>query len=154
LNIKASRVIIIERTTAADLDQVMQIEKESFKIPWQRSFFEYDLKQSNRYCLAAKENGIVLGYANAWHFGDEMQLANIAVKKEQRKQGIGRRLLQEVIKIAKENQCQSIILEVRISNTAAQYMYEKFGFKSIFVRKRYYPDGEEAIVYKRSLKKN
>ncbi|MBS4016467.1 MAG: ribosomal protein S18-alanine N-acetyltransferase [Candidatus Latescibacteria bacterium] len=140
--------------TSQDLDQIILIEKQSFKIPWQRSFFEYDLKQNNRYCLVAKENDIVLGYANAWHFADEMQLANIAVKKEQRKQGVGSRLLQEVVNIAQENQCQSIILEVRISNTAAQYMYEKFGFKSIFVRKRYYPDGEEAIVYKKSLKKN
>lgn len=141
----------IERMTENDLEQIIAIEKETFKQPWQRSFFEYDLQQPSRYCLVAKQNNIVLGYANIWHFADELQLANIAVKKEYRKQGIGTFFLQEIINIAKEKRCRSIILEVRISNTAAQYLYEKFGFRSIFIRKQYYPDGEEALVYKKSL---
>lgn len=141
----------IEQMKIEDLDQIMMIEEQAFNVPWQRSFFEYDLKQQNRYCFVAKQDDIVLGYTNVWHFADEIQLANIAVRQENRKQGIGSSLLREVIKIAQQNQCRSIILEVRISNIAAQHMYEKFGFKSILVRKRYYPDGEEALVYKKNL---
>lgn len=135
----------------SDLDQILQIEAQTFKTPWKRDFFEYDLHQPNRYCLVAKHDKIILAYAHIWHFADEMQLVNIAVRKEHRRSGIGTKLINEIIRIAKEEKCRSIILEVRISNVAAQLLYEKFGFRSIFVRKRYYPDGEEALVYKKSL---
>ncbi|MEO0075390.1 MAG: ribosomal protein S18-alanine N-acetyltransferase [candidate division WOR-3 bacterium] len=145
-------MIIIQKMTNKDLEQVLEIERESFAFPWQRSFFEYDLAQNNRYCLVAKKDERVVGYANLWHFADELQLANIAVSKKFRRQGIGSALLNQVIEIAKAKKCQSVFLEVRVSNITAQKLYEKFNFQPVFKRKRYYPDGEDAIIYRLKIK--
>ncbi len=134
-----------------DLVQVMVIEQASFKDPWKRSFFEYDLKQKDGHCYIAKENKQIVGYIVAWHIIDEMHLANIAVATSYRHKGIGCQLLSRVINIAQKNKCKKIFLEVRISNTIAQKFYEKFGFCPIYQRKKYYPDGEEAIVYVKSI---
>lgn len=143
--------MIILGMQLSDLDQVMTIEKASFPTPWKRSFFEYDLRRKGGYCFVAKENDEILGYVNAWHIGDELHLANIAVAGKSRHQGIGSALLTKIIDIALENNCTRIFLEVRVSNTIGQKFYEKFGFTTFYLRKKYYPDGEDAIVYGKNI---
>jgi ribosomal-protein-alanine N-acetyltransferase len=143
--------MIIQKMKQEDLDQVMYIEQTSFKAPWKRSFFEYDLQHQGGYCYVAKEKEEILGYANAWYIADEMHLANIAVHLKHRHMGIGMQLLKKIIEVAQKNKCRSILLEVRISNLIAQKLYEKFGFIKLYTRKKYYPDGEEAIVYEKRL---
>jgi ribosomal-protein-alanine N-acetyltransferase len=147
----AEYTLKIKEMTLADLDQVMIIEQESFRIPWERSYFEYDLKRPGGYCYVAKEDGKTLGYVDAWHIADEMHLANIAVTESHRHKGIGSQLLSKIIQVARKNKCIEIFLEVRASNLIAQKFYEKFGFTAIYTRKKYYPDGEDAIVYQKQL---
>ncbi|MCX8015655.1 MAG: ribosomal protein S18-alanine N-acetyltransferase [candidate division WOR-3 bacterium] len=134
-----------------DLNQVMKIENESFAFPWKRSFFEYDLRRPNGYVFVAKQDDIVLGYLDAWQIDDEMHLANIAVAPNYRQQGIASKMLLKLIEIAKKKNIKSIYLEVRVSNKIARKLYEKFGFVNVYTRKNYYPDGEDAIIYKKSL---
>ena len=134
-----------------DLDKIMAIEKISFLIPWERSFFEYDLRRKQGYCYVAKENEEVLGYTDAWHVADEVHLANIAVAPSYRHTGIGSKMLAKIIEDAKKISCHKIYLEVRLSNSIAQKFYEKFGFRAIYTRVKYYPDGEDAIVYEKRL---
>lgn len=134
-----------------DLDQVMAIEQVTFKDAWKRSFFEQTLKRKNSFSFVVKENNRVIGYMNAWQVEDEMNLDNIAVAEIYRNKGIGSQLMSKLIEISKENRCKKIFLEVRISNIAAQKLYQKFGFERLYSRKKYYPDGEEAIVYRKIL---
>uniref|UniRef100_A0A7C3YTY3 [Ribosomal protein bS18]-alanine N-acetyltransferase n=1 Tax=candidate division WOR-3 bacterium TaxID=2052148 RepID=A0A7C3YTY3_UNCW3 len=146
--------IQITRMTEEDLDEVMAIERESFKFPWKREFFCYDLSRKSAYCLVAKRAEEVVGYIIILQVLDEFHLANIAVKKEYRRQGIGSRLLAEMLKIAKANKIRNIFLEVRRSNLIAQRLYEKFGFHFSYVRKAYYEDGEDALVYEKRINNN
>lgn len=134
-----------------DLDQVMEIENKSFAFPWKRSFFEYDLRRPNGCLLVAKQDDTILGYIDAWQIDDELHLANIAVAPDYRQQGIASKMILKLIEIAKKRHIKSIYLEVRVSNKIAQKLYEKFGFVNIYNRKNYYPDGEDAMVYKKSL---
>jgi len=144
-------MIKIEPMTLDDLDQVMAIEKATFKDAWKRSFFEHSLNSENSFAYVVKENNQVIGYLNAWQVEDEMNLDNIAVAETHRRKGIGSQLLSKLIEVSKKNKCKMIYLEVRISNITAQKIYEKFGFEKSYSRKEYYPDGEEAIIYEKKL---
>jgi ribosomal-protein-alanine N-acetyltransferase len=141
----------IEPMKLEDLDQVMIIEQASFKQPWERSFFKYDLKRPGGHLFVAKDGDEILGYIDAWQITDEMHLANIAVTLNYRHIGIASQLLSKLIELAKENNCQDIFLEVRASNEIAQKFYEKFGFVKGYKREKYYPDGEDAIIYRKRL---
>jgi ribosomal-protein-alanine N-acetyltransferase len=134
------------------LEEVMEIETRSFKNPWKKSYFEYDLKRKGGFLYVAQEKGEILGYVDAWLLGDELHLANIAVKEEYRRQGIGTKLLKKVIDLGRKYGASYILLEVRLTNTSAQKFYEKLGFEVYYTRKKYYPDGEDAIVYKLGLR--
>lgn len=141
----------IEPMTLKDLDQVMAIEQTSFTSPWKRSFFEYDINRKDAQCFVAKEKDKVIGYVDAWFISDEVHLANIAVDKDFRRQGVASKLLSKIIEIAQQKNCQKILLEVRLSNVIAQKFYEKFGFKKVYQRPKYYPDGEDALIYEKAL---
>ncbi len=143
--------LIITKMTEDDLDQVMKIERENFKFPWKRDFFIYDMNKKSAHCLVIKKGEKVLGYVILFCVLDEFHLANIAVDQAYQRQGIGSRLLQEVIKIAKEKDVKRIYLEVRQSNFKAQRFYEKFGFYRTTTRKGYYEDGEDALIYERRI---
>ncbi len=137
--------------TLEDLDQVMTIEQTSFATPWKRSFFEYDICRKEAQCFVAKEKDRVIGYVDAWFISDEVHLANIAVDKDFRQQGIASKLLSKIIEIAQQKNCKRVLLEVRVSNVIAQKFYEKFGFKKVYQRRKYYPDGEDALIYEKEL---
>lgn len=71
------------------------------------------------------------------------RITNIAVHPEFRGMGIGNKILEELIKLCEKRNIPSMTLEVRISNTIAQNLYKKFGFKEAGVRKKYYGDNDE-----------
>lgn len=134
-----------------DLEEVLMIEKENFKYPWKKSYFEYDLRRPNAYCLVAEIDNKVVGYIVAWEMVDEFHLANISVDKNHQRKGIGKRLMDELITIAKARDIRRIYLETRVSNIIAQNFYQKFNFKYSRIRKRYYSDGEDAWVMEKEL---
>ncbi len=143
--------IVITRMTEEDLDTVMRIERENFKFPWNRELFLSDLNKRFAHCLTAKKKGEVLGYIIIFQTLDEFHLANIAVDQRHQRKGIGTKLMQEMLKIAQEKKIKNIFLEVRRSNLPAQKFYERFGFFHSYTRRGYYEDGEDALVYEKSL---
>jgi ribosomal-protein-alanine acetyltransferase len=91
------------------------------------------------------------GFLVAQHIAPEWELENIVVAPELRSQGMGSRLLNELLSLARETNSQSVFLEVRESNIAARKLYEKAGFEPIGRRKSYYSDPvEDALLYRRS----
>jgi ribosomal-protein-alanine N-acetyltransferase len=141
----------IEPMQESDLDEVMLIEQECFRYPWKRSFFADDLQRLKSCLLVAREEERLVGYAVMWLVADEVHLANIAVRSDCRKRGIGTALLNEVIESGLESECHAVYLEVRITNIAAQEFYRKHGFRHSYTRKGYYPDREDALVMERRL---
>lgn len=135
-----------------DIDKVDEINKLSFSNPWNRESFERELS-SNRiahYFVAVYDNQII-GFIGLWIIFQEAQITTIAVHPDFRGKKVGEKLLDFVIDYCTKNSVKNIILEVRISNTIAQNLYYKKGFKKIGVRKWYYKDGEDALVMVKKL---
>ena len=80
-----------------------------------------------------------------------MEIMNIVVRKDKRNLKIGSELLKETLKIATKLKCKSIILEVNKNNIPAIRLYDKYGFKAVGVRKKYYNNIEDAILMKLSI---
>ena len=138
----------IRKMKIDDLDEVMQIEKESFSMPWNRWMFERELEDTNRaYFLVAKNSDEILGYVGFWLVFDEAHVVTIAVGKDYRRKGIGTMLLASALVVADTLGAKKATLEVRVTNISAQNMYYEFGFETVSIRKGFYTDtGEDAYV--------
>lgn len=134
---------------ASDLSAVERIAERCFPVPWTRHEFEKELKRSFALLrvLRPAPGEPVCAFANYWHVGDELQLMNVATLPEMQRRGHGRALMQDLLDLARERRVRLITLEVRRGNAPARALYERFGFRELGVRQRYYSDnGEDAIV--------
>lgn len=130
------------------LDQVVEIERDLYTLPWSKQSFLYEISDSERsYCVIGVEGSEVVCYAVAWFVTDEMHIGNIAVRRTEQGKGIGKRLLKHLLKEAGRRNIRKATLEVRVSNVRAINLYRRFGFEGIAFRKGYYADnGEDALV--------
>ena len=134
---------------AADLDAVMEIERLSFVTPWVRQAFsdELDRPWAHLEILRDEGSGRTVGFCNYWLVADELQILNIAVHPEFRKQGHASLLANHILAAAREGKARVVSLEVRVSNLPARSLYQKLGFREVGVRPRYYADnGEDAVL--------
>jgi [ribosomal protein S18]-alanine N-acetyltransferase len=131
----------------ADLDEVMAIERTSFRHPWSSKFFLEELQVACARSILAQVNDKIVGYVLFWLLPDAVDIHNIAVHIEFRRKRIGQSLLQRVLEQARNRDSSRVTLEVRVSNIAAQKLYESVGFVSQGLRKGYYSDdGEDALI--------
>ena len=86
------------------------------------------------------------GYVGLWFMADEAHITSIAVREVYRRLGIGELLMLAVVEVAMDRRSRIVTLEARVSNTAAQALYEKYGFSKVGMRKRYYADNHEDAV--------
>ena len=141
----------IRRLTYADLPQVIAIERRAFPTPWSLAMFVLELSKPSGICLAAVEQGRIVGYCICSRYDTVWHIMNIAVDERHRRRGIASRLLEELFAEADRPGAQ-YTLEVRVSNTGAIKMYERFGFRSAGVRRGYYHDNrEDALIMWRTV---
>lgn len=127
-----------------DLEDVLQVEKESFPTPWSREAFQNELTQNHfAHYMIAEMDGEMAGYCGMWMIVDEAHITNIAVRPKFQGKKIGEQLLREMMKMAKWLGAARMTLEVRISNKIAQNLYAKLGFSLHGVRPKYYTDNME-----------
>lgn len=138
--------IIFREMTADDVLTVEEIEYESFKLPWTVLDFYHEVYREDSIALVGEIDGKIVAYACVWISFNEADVANIAVEKNFRGQGIGTKFFAEIIRRVKLRGVTAITLEVRVSNVAAIKLYENFGLRSVGRRKGYYEDGEDAII--------
>ena len=139
--------VIFRRMTMADVDGVAAVEAATFPTPWSRDAFASEMKNVAARYLVAEKEGKVIGFAGAWIILDESHITNIAVYKEERGQGIGRKLTEGLMQYLSNLGAAYATLEVRKSNEVAQNLYVSLGFIKLGVRKRYYEDnGEDALI--------
>ena len=145
--------IIIRPMTIDDVDEVYTVEEDCFVDPWSKDSIRKELKNNlARYLVAQLDNKIV-GYVGVWFVVDEGHITNVAVHSDYRGKKIGDRLVKEMVELCKENKLVAMTLEVRTSNTVAQNLYRKYGFKMGGIRKEYYSDNkEDAIIMWNQLK--
>jgi len=137
--------------TAADVDAVHHIEQASFPAPWRREFFAAEVTAENRYNIVATRDGVVIGYLFGMWIFDEMHVNKIAVDAAHRRQGVAHALMERCFDFAAQHGISTMSLEVRQSNRAAQEFYRFLEFETSYIRKRYYPDGEAAVVMVRAM---
>lgn len=139
--------IIIDHIKMEDIPEVSAIEKLSFSFPWPVSFFTKELTSPESCYLVARSQEKIIGYTGMQKILDEGHINNLAVHPDFRRQGIGRKLVSELIREGDQLGIKRYLLEVRASNLAAQKLYENFGFAVISCRKNYYQEPtEDALV--------
>ena len=142
----------IKSMTEEDLDQVSLLERETFANPWGKEEIRKACCHEQNIYLTAREDGVVAGYCGVWCSVDQADLCQIAVAPEWRRQGVATALLQRVAEECRHRQVKQLLLEVRMSNTAAVCFYEKEHFDTIYIRKGYYRDPvEDARIMQLSL---
>lgn len=130
-----------------DLDDIVAIENVSFPSPWPKRIFKREMEAENSYKRVVRFSGTVVAYIITWTIYDEVHILNIAVHPDFRKLGLGEMLLRDCLNFSFERDLKLAVLEVRTSNNSAIKLYEKIGFKTLRVRKKYYSDtGEDAFV--------
>lgn len=146
--------LTVRRITAADLDVVYANELAAYSHPWTRGILS-DCLRVGYHCMLAELDGATVGHAFMSTAAGEAHLLNICVIPDWQKRGIGRRLLKRMLRLAGEHGADTVFLEVRASNRAAQRLYESEGFCEIGQRRAYYPhdvwEREDAVVYARPL---
>jgi ribosomal-protein-alanine N-acetyltransferase len=84
-----------------------------------------------------------LGYAGCWYLVDEVHVCTIAVRPDRRRQRLGELLLISLLEQGARRGARRATLEVRVSNSPAQGLYQKYGFQVVSRRKHYYADNNE-----------
>ena len=102
--------------------------------------------------MVAVDGEETVGYVFGSALFEEAELNRIAVLENRRGEKIGGKLLDAFIKKAKELDAERMFLEVRVHNVCALRLYESRAFERLRVRKKYYPDGEDAFDMKKELK--
>jgi len=131
-----------------DLAAVHEIERASFRTPWPPHAYRAELETNRlaRY-LVVKVDGEVAAYGGMWVMVDEAHITTFAVAPAWRRRGIGERLLLAMLDLAQAVNAREATLEVRLSNLPARRLYEKYGFRPVGLRPRYYSDdNEDALI--------
>jgi ribosomal-protein-alanine N-acetyltransferase len=131
-----------------DLVAVQAIERASFSTPWPAHAYRSEL-ESNRLAtyLVARVGDELVAYGGIWLMVDEAHITTFAVHPAFRRRRIGERLLIALLDIAIDRRAREATLEVRLSNLPARRLYEKYGFRPVGLRPRYYSDdGEDALI--------
>jgi [ribosomal protein S18]-alanine N-acetyltransferase len=131
-----------------DLAEVMAIESAIYSHPWTRGNFADSLRAGYA-CRTWRLGAELLGYFVLMSAAGEAHLLNLSIAPGRQRSGHGAALLREAAKLARSEGAQHLFLEVRPSNTAAQSLYTRFGFRKVAVRRGYYParsGREDALV--------
>jgi [ribosomal protein S18]-alanine N-acetyltransferase len=142
----------IRSMTHADLDRVMEIELESYAMPWSEATFRGLLRRRDAELVVVEIGETIVGYTASWYVLDQAELGNVAVAADRRGRGLGALLVESALLRAERWGAREIFLEVRPSNRFARRLYERFGFLEVGRRANYYSRPEEdALVMRRAL---
>lgn len=131
-----------------DADEVWELEKQCFPTdPWPKSAFEEGADNPLVTYVLAVEDGKIVGYAGIYALFEAADIVNVAVSPLCRRRGIARNLMLKLLSVAKSKGVETVTLEVRRGNDAAISLYESFGFGQVAVRKKYYENTYDALIY-------
>ena len=146
--------MIFRKMKLEDVPSIAKLEEICFSDPWSETSIKTELNNPLSYWLVADDNGIIAGYVGSQSVLDSADMMNIAIAPEYRRQGIGRKLIDNLIAHLQEQNVIALLLEVRVSNAAAISLYQKFGFEQVGRRPRYYHNPrEDALIFRKGLDK-
>lgn len=136
-----------EDMTPLHAAQIAAIEKETFAEPWSEGAIAKLAEDGRAVARVLVSEGKVIAYYSMYVVAGEGFVNNLAVAPDMRGKGYGKALMRDVMYVASLSGITAVTLEVRESNAVARSLYEKWGFQAEGVRKRFYPDGENAVIY-------
>lgn len=151
----ATAAVTFREMTSADVSAMAHLEASVSPRPWSEDLFAGELSMSGaeRHWVVAIDNstGVLAGFGGVMFVAAdgrivEGHIMNVAVDPERHGQGLGRRLLNELVGESKSRGAESLTLEVRVGNAAALALYRRAGFAPVGVRSSYYGQGEDALV--------
>ena len=146
----------LAKLSGALLPQVVTLEQESFALPWTFEQLEAELTRETNFSFALinadSNDENLVAYVVARHVAEELHILTLGVHPTWRRQGCGAQLLQQLLLEAESAGVRLALLEVRVSNTAAQKLYQKLDFNFSGMRRGYYSDnGEDAQLLSKEL---
>jgi ribosomal-protein-alanine N-acetyltransferase len=155
--------VTIDALTTSDAARCAELEAQLFDgdDPWPASAFMSELEGRHNHYVAARTSDKLVGYAGIARLGPlpphEYEIHTIGVDPAFQGQGIGRRLLDELLAFADgaagpatSGRAGTVYLEVRTDNEPAIALYRGAGFVEVGVRKRYYRmSGADAYTMRR-----
>jgi ribosomal-protein-alanine N-acetyltransferase len=133
--------------TQNDLPRVVELERDTFSIPWSEEGFLTAMQRSENCFLVIEDEKGVQGYCGYYRVLDEAEIMNVCINKARRGQGLGSAMVEQLLKEAKEGGATRILLEVRVSNEPAIRVYKRLGFVPLGVRKGFYEKPvEDALI--------
>ena len=145
-------MITIRRMKPEDVPEVYEIEKSLFSVPWSEASFREVTEKDLYVFFVASDLTRILGFAGMSVVDTEADITNVAVRKEEQRNGIGRALMKVLKAYARDHGIKTVFLEVRASNDPAIALYEREGFRQVGQRKDYYEfPREDALIYTLNL---
>ncbi len=138
--------MIVREWKKQDVEEIVLIENQCFSDPWSKEMFLDAFSLPICFGVVVENEGHIVGYACQTVLFEDAEILNIAVKKEHRREGLGKKLMLAMQEKAVALGAQKSFLEVRISNENALKLYRSLGYNDLSVRKKYYEDGEDALV--------
>ncbi len=138
----------VEKMTYNDIISIEPDFSDNFDKFWSVNILKDDFNSDYSQYIVAKIGHEIVGFAGIKVVLDEADIMNIVTRIDKRNLGIGSILLEELLSLASELKCKSINLEVNESNLSAIHLYEKYNFKRIGLRKKYYNNTDNAILMK------
>ncbi len=136
-----------------DLPEILTLEADALSA-WNRDQLEAELEQPTGFQFVVRRKGTdrIIAFLCGRVMADEAEILKLSVAQSERRKGVGRQLLDFVVKFYSEKGVKNCFLELRASNTAARNLYEKEGFSIIGKRNNYYMEpAEDAILMKRKI---
>ena len=132
--------------TIQDVENIKEDLQKKFDNFWTYGILKSEIDNINSRYIVAKIDNEIVGFAGILITLDTAELMNIVTKKNKRHLKIASKMLEQLINIAKCEKCSNITLEVNENNKPAICLYEKFNFKQVGLRKKYYENKYNAIL--------
>ena len=140
-----------------DLDEIILIEEELYLHPWKKKDFEYEIHE-NPFAIYLKlldaDSNEIMGYFGFWIKFEQAEITKVSIKRKYQGYKLSKLLMADGEKRMMLAGCESVTLEVRISNIKAINLYQKFNYKIVATRKHYYDNGEDAYLMLKELNQN
>jgi ribosomal-protein-alanine acetyltransferase len=140
--------ISFNKLTLVEIPLVLSIEEQNSDYPWSQLQFTTSIENNDNLCYCLSLNGKTVGYLIAMLAVDIVDILNIGIDPDYKRQGHGTALLNHLIKELKKRSIREILLEVRAANKSAIQFYKRQGFKEISVRKNYYTKNSKNQSYR------
>ena len=139
--------MIVRSMELKDLGEVLKIEQDLYKVPWNEKQYKYELEENEfSYLFVLEHDNVVVGYYGFWVMFENVDITKVSIRKEFQGMKLSHIMMDDCIKRVKLLNGERINLEVRVDNLKAINLYKSHGFKELTIRKDYYGKGEDALI--------